>query len=80
MDFEIVVGWEEGDGGVEGGIVEDGIGDLILDKTLRRRLSIAVANLERRNRSVLVSRLLLWFHRREINGSDPRRVFLLLGF
>lgn len=59
MDFEVVVGWEEGNGGFEGGIVEDAIGDLVLDETLRRWLLIPAANLKRGNRFVLVPRLLL---------------------
>ena len=34
VDLEVVVGGEEGDGGVEGWVVEDGIGDLALHEAL----------------------------------------------
>lgn len=32
MDLEVVVGGEEGDGGSEGGVGGDGVGDLVLDE------------------------------------------------
>lgn len=37
VDLEIVVGWEEGDGGVERGVVEEGVGDLVLHEALGSR-------------------------------------------
>lgn len=37
VNLEVVVGGKKGDGGVQGRIVEDGIGDLVLHKSLRRR-------------------------------------------
>lgn len=37
MDLEVVVGREKGDGGVQRGVVEDGVGDLVLHEALRPR-------------------------------------------
>lgn len=33
MYLEVVVGWEEGDGGGEGGVGGDGVWDLVLDES-----------------------------------------------
>lgn len=37
VDLEVVVGREKGDGGVQRGVVEDGVGDLVLHEALRPR-------------------------------------------
>ena len=47
VDLEVVVVRENGDGGVEGGVVEDGIGDLVLHKPLRRWLWLSLLHLHR---------------------------------
>ena len=47
VDLEVVVVRENGDGGVEGRVVEDGIGDLVLHKPLRRWLWLSLLHLHR---------------------------------
>lgn len=47
MDFEIVVGRKKGNGGVEGGVVEDRVRDLVLDETLRGWFRVVGVSLKR---------------------------------
>lgn len=70
VDLEVVVGGEEGDGGVEGGIVEDGTRDLVLNETFRHRFPVTVAYLERQNGFFFLFGLLIGFHHRRKTGLD----------
>ncbi|RYR72840.1 hypothetical protein Ahy_A02g007059 [Arachis hypogaea] len=47
VDLKVVVVKENGDGGVEGRVVEEGIGDLVLQKPLRRWLWLSLLHLHR---------------------------------